>query len=99
PGRGDLVLAGVKGVAESVAQLDVLVERVLEPQGPDGGVGAVAILRGEAVEVRALHRSRPVPEIRQAIVGDIVLVLVEEARGGDGGGGGPPPRTGGDGHA
>ena len=77
------------GQAQRVAQAHVLVEVVLEAQGADVDVVVLVVPVGNAVEVlplhRPVHRRRLAEEIREAVVGDVVVVQVEvahdEARG------------------
>ncbi len=79
PGEG---LAPVPAVAGLVAQAKIVAVLVVDPDGADVDVGLLVVVVGQAVEVPAVDGRNGLlaPEHHgEAVVGQVVLALVEEA--------------------
>ncbi len=78
---GNLHVADVVRVTHLIAKCQMAVEVVLGFDGPDVVIGAQEVAPGEAVVVIAIHRRGAVVKPRNAIVRNVVRVLMEIAEG------------------
>ncbi len=76
-----LLVQVVVGVAERAAELQVLVELVVEAERADVNRRLLIVVLGQPIEVVAVHVDGLAEEVRQAVVRRAVLALVEVGHG------------------